>query len=57
MFARFIKEYRVRTGKSLYDIAQICHTGAGTVSRWENGHASPPIVARIAIIKLLRGLK
>lgn len=51
-FAQFIKEYRIKTGKSLYDIAQICHTGAGTVSRWENGYTAPPLAARNAIIKL-----
>ncbi len=56
-FAQFIKEYRIKRNKSLYEVAQLCHTGSGTISRWENGHTAPPEAARIAIVKRLEEIK
>lgn len=53
-FAKVIKNYRLKTGKTLYELAQMLHTGAGTISRWENNHAAPPEVARLGIIKRLK---
>jgi DNA-binding transcriptional regulator YiaG len=53
-FAAKIKEFRLKTSKSLYEIAQLLHTGAGTVSRWEEGIAAPPDVAREAIIEIIK---
>lgn len=55
-FGNLIKKLRIDNDKTLYDIAQICHTGSGTISRWENGYSAPPDAARIAIINKLKEL-
>jgi hypothetical protein len=53
-FCSLIADGRAVLGKSLYDFAQMFHTGAGTISRWEHGHYAPIPIARAAIIKELK---
>jgi transcriptional regulator with XRE-family HTH domain len=53
-FASFAREGRKLIGMSLRDVANQFRTAPGTVSRWENGHAAPPIIARQAIIEFFR---
>jgi len=53
-FARLLKEFRLKTGKSLYEVAQLLRTGAGTISQWEDGVTAPPDVSKEAIIEILK---
>lgn len=52
-FSSLVREGRELTGLSLRDAAQSFRTAPGTVSRWENGHTAPPVVARYAVVDLL----
>ena len=50
VFSDAVREGLELTGMSLREAADTFKTAPGTVSRWENGHCAPPMVARIAII-------
>ena len=52
-FSRIVREGLALTGMSVRDAAELFRTAPGTVSRWENGHTAPPLVARDAVRKLL----
>ena len=56
LFVELLRIGRQLSGRTLYELAQEFNTGAGTVSRWEHGHAAPPPVARTAIIGRLKVL-
>jgi len=52
-FGSIVRDGRALSGMSLRDAAELFRTAPGTVSRWENGHTAPPLVARRAIRDLL----
>ncbi len=52
-FSRIVREGLELTGMSVRDAAELFRTAPGTVSRWENGHTAPAMVARQAIKELL----
>lgn len=52
-FARLVRDGLALTGLSVRAAAELFRTAPGTVSRWENGHTAPPMVARQAVMKLL----
>jgi DNA-binding transcriptional regulator YiaG len=52
-FSFIVREGLALTGMSVRDAAQLFRTAPGTVSRWENGHTAPPLVARNAVRDLL----
>lgn len=52
-FARIVRDGLALTGMSVRDAAELFRTAPGTVSRWENGHTAPPMVARQAVSNLL----
>lgn len=52
-FSFIVREGLALTGMSVRDAAELFRTAPGTVSRWENGHTAPPLVARDAIRDLL----
>ncbi len=52
-FSSIVREGRALTGMSVRDAAELFRTAPGTVSRWENGHTAPPLVARDAVRDLL----
>jgi transcriptional regulator with XRE-family HTH domain len=56
VFSAKLKDLQTKANISLYQLAQMFSTGAGTISRWINNHAAPPEVARVAIIKKLEEL-
>ena len=53
LFCSFLKEGLQLTGMSVRDAALVFKTAPGTVSRWENGHTAPPVIARHAVIREL----
>ena len=53
VFSFIVREGLALTGMSVRDAAELFRTAPGTVSRWENGHTAPPMVARIAVKDLL----
>jgi hypothetical protein len=53
MFSFIVREGLALTGMSVRDAAELFRTAPGTVSRWENGHTAPPLVARDAVKDLL----
>lgn len=53
MFNSIVHEGLALTGMSVRDAAVLFRTAPGTVSRWENGHTAPAIVARYAVRDLL----
>lgn len=52
-FSRIVREGLALTGLSVRDAAELFRTAPGTVSRWENGHTAPAMVARHAVRDLL----
>ena len=50
-FRRLVRDGRALLGMSLREAADEFRTAPGTVSRWENGHSAPAVVARQAIIR------
>jgi transcriptional regulator with XRE-family HTH domain len=52
-FSFIVREGLALTGMSVRDAAELFRTAPGTVSRWENGHTAPPLVARDAVRNLL----
>lgn len=50
-FSKLIQNLRFEKQMTLYQMGQLLKTGAGTVSRWENGTAAPPGFARWSIIE------
>lgn len=52
-FSFVVREGLALTGMSVRDAAELFRTAPGTVSRWENGHTAPPLVARNAVRDLL----
>jgi hypothetical protein len=52
-FSFVVREGLALTGMSVRDAAKLFRTAPGTVSRWENGHTAPPLVARDAVRDLL----
>ena len=52
-FSFVVREGLALTGMSVRDAAKLLRTAPGTVSRWENGHTAPPLVARDAVRDLL----
>ena len=53
LFCSFLKEGLQLTRMSVRDAALVFKTAPGTVSRWENGHTAPPVIARHAVIREL----
>jgi hypothetical protein len=53
MFAFVVREGLTLTGMSVRDAGELFRTAPGTVSRWENGHTAPALVARYAVRDLL----
>jgi DNA-binding transcriptional regulator YiaG len=53
VFSFIVREGLALTGMSVRDAAKLFRTAPGTVSRWENGHTAPPLVARDAVRDLL----
>lgn len=53
IFSSIMHEGLALTGMSVRDAAVLFRTAPGTVSRWENGHTAPAIVARYAVRDLL----
>ena len=56
LFVELLRTGRQLSTRTLHDLALEFKTGAGTISRWEHGHAAPPPVARAAIIGRLKVL-
>jgi len=52
-FSWIVREGLALTGMSVREAADLFRTAPGTVSRWENGHTAPPLVARRAVRDLL----
>jgi hypothetical protein len=48
-FSWIVREGLALTGLSVREAAELFRTAPGTVSRWENGHTAPAMVARLAI--------
>ncbi len=55
-FPVLIKEGRALLGCSFYELGMDLITGAGTISRFEAGFASPPEVGRKATVNRLKDL-
>ncbi|MEK7138923.1 MAG: helix-turn-helix transcriptional regulator, partial [Patescibacteria group bacterium] len=53
VFVRLFKRGRMLSGISTQKAAEKFRTSPGTISRWENGHSAPPVLARIAAIHSL----
>lgn len=53
VFSSLVKEGLALTGMSVREAGQVFRTAPGTVSRWENGHTAPPLVARKVIVDML----
>jgi transcriptional regulator with XRE-family HTH domain len=52
-FSLIVREGLALTGMTVRDAAELFRTAPGTVSRWENGHSAPPLIARDAVRDLL----
>jgi hypothetical protein len=52
-FGRIVRDGLALTGMSVRDAAALFHTAPGTISRWENGHTAPPLIAREKVRELL----
>lgn len=52
-FSSIVREGLALTGMSVREAAVMFRTAPGTVSRWENGHTAPAMVARSAVRDLL----
>lgn len=52
-FALMVREGIALLGMSVRDAGVLFKTAPGTVSRWENGHTAPALVARDAVRNLL----
>lgn len=52
-FASIVREGIALLGMSVREAAVLFKTAPGTVSRWENGHTAPALVARDAVRNLL----
>lgn len=50
-FSRILGDGLGLTGMSLRDAATLFKTAPGTISRWENGHCAPPVIAREAVVR------
>lgn len=52
-FGQIVRDGLALTGMSVRDAAELFRTAPGTVSRWENGHTAPPLIAREKVRDLL----
>ena len=51
-FQEKLKKFMLETDYSIGELARLCRTAPGTVSRWLNGHSAPAKAAQEAILKM-----